>query len=1174
MTKKIVRNIIIDKPTNEDLFDGKGHERTAVSLAQMIQEFDGKDRAIGLDGPWGSGKSSVVEIAEQHLENARKQKDVRHRFFTFDIWKSQGAGFRRSFLEHFVTWAQERFPEKRPELEEIEKGIHGRTQEIETNNRPILGWFGIIVLVLLPFLPIYYFWAKNSLDEFWSRDIPEGAGVIDKIFDFLGLPPVIFLILFVLSTFLVAGKKFKDGKGDIDFTSALSSVLLISSKQHQDHKVTQKVREIDPNDYEFHRTLREILGIIQSPDVKVVMVLDNIDRLPKKEIKDYWALVRSIFSRTHQSTSVEPEKTITAIVPYARNLIEVNVSDEGEDEQNTESQCITKLSSRELFSKTFDEVLSVSPPVLSNAREFFTEKLKYALPKQVSKDDGFRAYRIFCELLRNEGGTTTPRQVVSFVNDLSGLYVLHEGRFPLPTVAAYLAHQGMITSDPSKLNDEANLDSKIVKLASDQELPRHLAAMVFNVDAELAFQVLLDDVIARAAVADSPDELERLSRSSGFDLRVDDVVKSNLDEWCSTGDYRAAIENFARVLPSYGGDAKPHIAAALVEGFEMIEGFEISQEEYVPYLTLFDIAEKTDRPKLLRRYLQSAFAGIDALEEAAYETGQEFAEFLSYSKEHLEALDLGETLREELGHHTPNPSADFLFGLGVSIADSGFEFADFKNVKITLPEDKDFFEDMATAKPALAKLALAQFKRAGLLSNDSWVAVANACLSTCKDEEKGPEDVADLLGVVCFSWRSLPEKRRGEIALSETLSEGQFFRNLGSGETEPSERAIANAFFLTGQTGLGQKLGDPRKLHPNGQQRVPDVSDEFTTFGDLILGESSLTEEQAIIISTKAKQAIKVADPWIEFGQENRDHQAVEQVVRQVFSFDDPPHLTLHGLTSYFEYLQDLLGNAEYIDVLKRFDTRIDTEQISKINLKSVPKEFLTATHHAGGEGWQKFHEHVDTEFKAIDSTDWSAHIEEMDHTAQLLVEKLSTSGCSLDSAKFREPLIRVTLDVLSGMAAPSAEEGAIDILMSALDDSFRADIWRTIREKITDVTPESLENALHLFPKLLSEFVQRGDRIMAHEKDNVVRHVLCPALEGRNRAALDIFIGMGYKRISDFKKSSNGSTIKRLDGAMKSFSESEEDRAWIRTVGEAVLGKKRTKTIWDVWFGTREEAG
>ena len=291
--------------------------------------------------------------------------------------------------------------------------------------------------------------------------------------------------------------------------------------------------------------------------------------------------------------------------------------------------------------------------------------------------------------------------------------------------------------------------------------------------------------------------------------------------------------------------------------------------------------------------------------------------------------------------------------------------------------------------------------------------------------------------------------------------------------------------------------------------------------------------------------------------------------MRHAFMLDSSSYLSLYGLMLYFEYLQGLLGSVEFPDMLNQMGTEIEHDQIAETELEGVPHGFITATTHAEGEGWKEFHEHVNTKLKAIDSTTWSTHIEEMDHTALLLVEKLSTSGCSLDSAKFREPLIRLTLGLLSGKIAPSANQGAIDILLSALDESYRADIWRTIREKITDVTPESLVAAHHLFPTFLSDIIQRGDRIMAPEKENVIRHILCPALEGRNRAVLEIFVGMKDRRISDFKKSSNGSTIERLDGAMKSFSKSGEDRLWIRTVSEAILGKKHTKTIWNVWFGT-----
>lgn len=308
MAKQIKRNVIVDTPTNKDLFRGKGHERTARSLAQTIRSFDEDDRAIGLDGPWGSGKSSVVEIAAKHLTATEVQHSVSHHFFTFDIWKSQGTGFRRSFLEHFVAWAQEEFKKKKPQLQKIEEEIRGKKREISTNNQPVLGWFGIAVLFLLPLMPIYYFWTKVVFDQI-------SKNVDNSFLDFLTAAPAFVFYAFVAGVVLTTLQKRYFNENDIsDIKTALSSVLLISSKQHQDHKSVQRIREIDPNDYEFHTTFRKILATVQTEKHKVVVVLDNIDRLPEDEIRGYWALVRSIFSGAHQSEKSSKNETITAIV--------------------------------------------------------------------------------------------------------------------------------------------------------------------------------------------------------------------------------------------------------------------------------------------------------------------------------------------------------------------------------------------------------------------------------------------------------------------------------------------------------------------------------------------------------------------------------------------------------------------------------------------------------------------------------------------------------------------------------------------------------------------------------------------------------------------------------------------------------------------------------------------
>lgn len=165
MSKKVIRHIIQDIPSNEDLFHGGGHERTAHSLSKAIVKFEQGDCAIGLDGSWGSGKSSVVEMAARKLSEKNDQGRRSYHFFTFDIWKSRGSGFRRSYLEHFITWAKQTFPKKQSALENIENQIKGKTKEVETDNHPVLDWYGIAVLVFLPFLPLYYFWAKQAFDN-------------------------------------------------------------------------------------------------------------------------------------------------------------------------------------------------------------------------------------------------------------------------------------------------------------------------------------------------------------------------------------------------------------------------------------------------------------------------------------------------------------------------------------------------------------------------------------------------------------------------------------------------------------------------------------------------------------------------------------------------------------------------------------------------------------------------------------------------------------------------------------------------------------------------------------------------------------------------------------------------------------------------------------------------
>ena len=65
---------LTDHPVEEDLLAGGAHARTAKALVDTIVNEEGGGKAIGLEGTWGSGKSSVVEIARQQLENRKTRR--------------------------------------------------------------------------------------------------------------------------------------------------------------------------------------------------------------------------------------------------------------------------------------------------------------------------------------------------------------------------------------------------------------------------------------------------------------------------------------------------------------------------------------------------------------------------------------------------------------------------------------------------------------------------------------------------------------------------------------------------------------------------------------------------------------------------------------------------------------------------------------------------------------------------------------------------------------------------------------------------------------------------------------------------------------------------------------------------------------------------------------------
>src|SRR5574341_2411604 len=92
--------LVSDSPAEEDRFGP--HREIANAVAELVRTEDG-GRSIGLSGPWGAGKSTVVSLLRRDIAVSSE-----HCLWVFDAWAHEGDPLRRTFLESLIGFLRER----------------------------------------------------------------------------------------------------------------------------------------------------------------------------------------------------------------------------------------------------------------------------------------------------------------------------------------------------------------------------------------------------------------------------------------------------------------------------------------------------------------------------------------------------------------------------------------------------------------------------------------------------------------------------------------------------------------------------------------------------------------------------------------------------------------------------------------------------------------------------------------------------------------------------------------------------------------------------------------------------------------------------------------------------------------------------------------------------------
>lgn len=383
---------IPDKPTGDDVFEGQSQTNLANNICEYIRSNDsassrGREqmpRIIGLEGKWGSGKSNVVEKIKKDLEGEG------YYTFTYDAWGYQEDLQRRSILE---TLTNALIEDKVLEGKVKIKMRNGESKEAEWKDQLslLLSNKTTTIIKSQPQLSGSAIWGISLVGLFVISTTIMGH-MIDVTDALLSRCWIIFIdILPIIIGGLVIIWYCITGNWKNVFT-------LLTQKE--DNKVDEQFTSSEePSVMEFKNWMHAIsshLGKAKG-NKKVIIVFDNMDRLPSEKVMQLWSVIYTFFAGSDF-------ENIWTIIPYDHKHLCEAIYESNKNE--------FKDKFKRFINKTFPVVYTVPQPVITDYNKLFNKYFEDAFGTEEHDQ------KHICQVFMLFHVNPNPRTVISFVNEL------------------------------------------------------------------------------------------------------------------------------------------------------------------------------------------------------------------------------------------------------------------------------------------------------------------------------------------------------------------------------------------------------------------------------------------------------------------------------------------------------------------------------------------------------------------------------------------------------------------------------------------------------------------------------------------------------------------------------------------------------------------------------------
>jgi len=458
-------------PYGKDLLEGGSQDKIASTLANYIENKSSGYRLIGLEGNWGSGKSNVITILKKKLGE-------KYSSFIYDAWAHQEDLQRRSFLEELIGYLSTNEKDALDELRTVDNLL---SKEKKRNIKIFSKLSSGLVLGFIAFL-------------------------LTPIANIIAADPSFSLTYKILITAcpltIVVGIWFLGWLIDDEIFS-LPNLFSVYKERNVNKIESELVFERESSIPEFKSWMRSLSdGLTKS----IIIVFDNMDRLPTDKILNLWSLIHTFFSNEEDNSKYN---NIWVIVPFDRAHINKAFSQASGDVD-------------EYISKTFPIVFNIPPLILTDWQNFLYAKYIEAF------GEGIEDFDLVKNLFDLYQTAITPRKVITFINELVALKLMRGNEIALRYIALYVLNKKEINANPPLiLLSENCLARSAVLFGKEENVVNNIAALAYNIPVFNAEQILWNKLIEDAIVSEKHDTIIRLAQYPNFTAVLENKIRGN-----------------------------------------------------------------------------------------------------------------------------------------------------------------------------------------------------------------------------------------------------------------------------------------------------------------------------------------------------------------------------------------------------------------------------------------------------------------------------------------------------------------------------------------------------------------------------------------------------------------------------------------------------------------------